>query len=99
MEQLTTTCDRCGVIKSDASHWFIASLGFPKGQLVLEDDNHGDTSSAVRHICGPSCLSKEVKSWAVKTAAKAATNGNGGIVFEESEFVPWPFTLAGIVTE
>jgi hypothetical protein len=95
MEQLTTTCDRCGVIKSDVNHWFITSLGFPNGQLVLEDDSQTDTNKAARHICGPACLSKEVACWATKTAA----NGKTGSAFEETEFIPWPFTLSGILTE
>jgi hypothetical protein len=69
-QQTIFTCDRCGAPKGDANHWFRVIHvvnGVAKPTLWVGEWSANliaGTHDRMRHICGASCLSKEVQEYA-----------------------------------
>jgi hypothetical protein len=58
----TITCDRCGKVKREVNHWWIAKINamdftlLPWGSGAIE-------SPVAKHLCGQECVSKMASQW------------------------------------
>ena len=66
-----TDCDRCGAVKKNANHWFVAGLDggafvvFPAGGVLAA--TRGDEIANHKDLCGEECVIKETQEYLTST--------------------------------